>query len=472
MKQITVRRRLLGLAVPVLMLAGGSVLGPLSPFASAQTATAIPTQQVQSGGSGGFTFTVPAKKNAKTISFSVSGLPVGVTSLVHKIGDPTPATRNSGPGRYQLDIFVPASVGATASTITFSLITTYGGRTTATPLGLNIVAPTPPPAPPAPAPTSAPTTLPKAPVTSPSTTFVPNNNAFELLGDMTDRTIGINQSTSYGLTVNRSRLFTGAVTFTVGGLPAGVTANFAPNPTTQSTNLYLGTTDATPDGRYNITVIAAGGGTVRNAILGLTVARPADFQLGLPGTVVMNAGSTLNVGIAYASPRGTNPFVTYAVSGLPSGTTATFSPNPSNGIVTMVIVAGSTTAPGTYALTVSGTSASTTRTYTTSLVINNAAPGFGLAAQPASLSVTKGTSGSVAVTMTPTGGFSSAITYTVTGLPTGVTTTATATGSVTTFTLPVGSTATPGTYPITITGTSGILSASVTVSLTVVAAAA
>ncbi|MBZ5529845.1 MAG: immune inhibitor A [Acidobacteriia bacterium] len=124
-------------------------------------------------------------------------------------------------------------------------------------------------------------------------------------------------------------------------------------------------------------------------------------------------------------------------------------------------------------------------TYTIQLEFSNSAnncvnfpaqstPNFTLSASPASLNVTQGTSGSSTITVTPSGGFTGAVTLSNSALPSGVTATfgtnPTTGSSVLTFT--ASSTATTGTSTITITGVNGTLTHTTSVSLTISAPAA
>jgi subtilase family serine protease len=100
-------------------------------------------------------------------------------------------------------------------------------------------------------------------------------------------------------------------------------------------------------------------------------------------------------------------------------------------------------------------------------------PAFTISASPTAVSVAQGSSGSSTITTTVSGGFSSAVALTASGMPTGVTvsfnpTSIAAPGSgssIAKFT--VASTTTAGTYTITVTGTGGGLTQTATVSLTV-----
>jgi hypothetical protein len=101
------------------------------------------------------------------------------------------------------------------------------------------------------------------------------------------------------------------------------------------------------------------------------------------------------------------------------------------------------------------------------------APNFTLSASPASLTVTRGTSGSSTITETPSGGFTGAVTLSTSALPAGVTATfgtnPTTGSSLLTFT--ASSTATTGTSTVTVTGVNGTLTHTATISLTINAAA-
>ncbi len=102
-------------------------------------------------------------------------------------------------------------------------------------------------------------------------------------------------------------------------------------------------------------------------------------------------------------------------------------------------------------------------------------PSFSMSDSPSSLSIAQGKSGTSTITVSSGDGFDSAVSLTVSGLPSGVTAslssssvTPPANGSATsTLTLTASSSATAGTATVTIKGVSGSLSATTIVSLTV-----
>src|SRR5208337_747558 len=99
-------------------------------------------------------------------------------------------------------------------------------------------------------------------------------------------------------------------------------------------------------------------------------------------------------------------------------------------------------------------------------------PNFTISASPASLSVQQGNQGTSTITTTVSGGFSSAISLSASGVPSGTSVSfnpnpipAPGSGS-STMTITVGASAPAGTYPITVTGNGGGVQQNVTVTLT------
>ena len=163
--------------------------------------------------------------------------------------------------------------------------------------------------------------------------------------------------------------------------------------------------------------------------------------------------------------------VTLAATGLPSGVTATFGTNPATGSSVVTLTASASAPQGSAVVTITGTSGALTPATTTISLTVSAKPiaGFTLAPSPSSLSVTQGSTGTSAITVTDTGGFTGSVTFTASGLPSGVTASFSPASSTSSsvLTLTASSTATTGPATVTVTGTSGTTTATTTITLTV-----
>jgi hypothetical protein len=81
-------------------------------------------------------------------------------------------------------------------------------------------------------------------------------------------------STTYAVTVSAIDGFTGSVTLSVTGLPAGTTNNFNPQPITGgsgSSTLTITTSTATPTGTYSLTITGTSGSLSHSAGVTLIV---------------------------------------------------------------------------------------------------------------------------------------------------------------------------------------------------------
>ncbi len=195
---------------------------------------------------------------------------------------------------------------------------------------------------------------------------------------------------------------------------------------------------------------------------------------------ITEGGASGKSSITVNEVNGFTGSVTLAASGLPSGVTAGFSPNPTTGTSTLTLTASASATTGTKTVIITGTSGSLVATTTLALTVSaTSTPNFTIGASPASLSVRRGGKGTSTIKITSQDGFSSATTLSATGLPSGVTAgfssnpvTPAANGSASsTLTLTASSTATIGKSTITVKGTSGSLSHSETIALTVTSAA-
>ncbi|HEV2246498.1 MAG TPA: hypothetical protein VGW37_07575 [Terriglobia bacterium] len=297
---------------------------------------------------------------------------------------------------------------------------------------------------------------------------------FSLSSNPSSQTVTAGTNASYTITANALNGFSGTVSLSVGSTcPAGLTCAFGSTSISagSSTTLTIGGTSGVKTAsNFTITVTGTGSGLTRTVNAGLTVNPPApDFSLsGSPGSQTVVAGAGTSYTVTITPSGGFTGGVTFSVSGLPTGATGTFSPNPGTSSSMLNITTTSSTPTGTSTLTITGTSGSLTHTTTVSLTVNPQ-PNFSLSGTPGSQTVTAGSGASYTVTITPSGGFTGGVTFSVSGLPTGATGTFTPNPGTSSSMLNITTTSsTPaGTSTLTITGTSGSLTHTTTVSLTV-----
>ena len=265
--------------------------------------------------------------------------------------------------------------------------------------------------------------------------------------------------------------FTGSAALATSGLPSGVTASFNPASATTSSTLTLTASSSAATGAATVTITGTSGSLSHTATLALTVTPPPDFSLtASPASLTLAQGFGSSSTVTVGKLNGFTGSVSLAASGLPSGVTASFNPASATSSSTLTLTATSSAATGTATVTITGTSGSISHTTTLALTVSaTASPDFSFSASPASLPITRGTSGTSTVSIVPQNGFTSSVNLSASGLPSGVTASfnpASATTS-STLTLTASSSAATGTATVTITGTSGSLSHTATLALTV-----
>src|SRR5205814_711474 len=212
--------------------------------------------------------------------------------------------------------------------------------------------------------------------------------------------------------------FNGSVTLSTSGLPSGVTASFSPNPTTGNSTLTFSASSTASLGQYSITVTGTSGSQTASVTLTLGVYAQAFTLYAYSNGVTMDEGTSATVFVQVNSQYGFNGQVNFAATGLPSGVTASFSPNPTTGSTTLTLTASSTATPGTANVNITGTSGSLSASVPITLTVNS--PGFTLVDAPGEISLLPGSSRTSTITVVPQHGFSSNVGFAVTGLPSGV----------------------------------------------------
>jgi sugar lactone lactonase YvrE len=389
-------------------------------FALTSSAASLTMTQ---GGSSTTTITINGSTGfTGSVSLSASGLPAGVNASF----SPNPATGSS---------VLTLSANSLASLASNQTITITGnsGTFTAT--------------------------------TSVLLTVTPAN--FTLGISATSLQVDIGASSTATITVNDQNGFTGNVNLAFLALPEGVTASFSPNPANGASILTLTAGSTAPVGATNVYLTGTAGTEVAYApTIQITVVQPT-LLMNSPSPVTLSPGSSAQTSISVNYEAGLSGNVTLAAYNLPSGVTASFSPNPISltGTGEITLSATSSVIPGTYTATITGSSGSVSDGVELVLTIPTQtipSPGYSLNSSVGSAGVLQGSSLTSTITVVPQNGFAGNVTLAASGLPSGVTASfspnPTASSSV--LTLNISNTAAVGNALITITGTSGALTAS------------
>ncbi len=209
---------------------------------------------------------------------------------------------------------------------------------------------------------------------------------------------------------------------------------------------------------------------------------PPDFSMeASPTSLTIALGESESSTITITSSNGFSELVDLTVSGVPSGVTTILDPTqvtpPADGskTSTLTVQVEDSATPGTYTLTVTGTSGSLLHGVDIELEITTVppSPDFSIAVHPSSLSIQQGTSRTANIIIASLNGFSDPVTLTVSPAIDGVTysldpseVTPPADDTITSkITIAIAETATPNNYTLTLTGTSGALQHSASLSL-------
>ena len=212
---------------------------------------------------------------------------------------------------------------------------------------------------------------------------------------------------------------------------------------------------------------------VNKAIRACNTAPVPNFSLSAtPTSRTIRPGAIATYRITISPSGGLKGGVTFSVSGLPPGTTASFAPPVAwwPGSTSLTVVTSADTPADSYTLTISGVNGSLTRTTTVSLIVSTSAD-FLLSVTPTSRTLPPGGLGTYKVTVAAVGGFNTSVALNVAGLPSGATTSlspASVTGSgSSTVTVVAGSASPVGSYMLTISGVTGSVIRTTTASLVV-----
>ncbi|MGC2111369.1 MAG: hypothetical protein WA655_17775, partial [Candidatus Korobacteraceae bacterium] len=141
-----------------------------------------------------------------------------------------------------------------------------------------------------------------------------------------------NQGTSI-ITSTISGAFNSSIGLSASGVPSGTTVTFNPTsipaPGSGNSTMTIAVGSSTPTGTYPITVTGNGGGVQQNTTVTLTVTAPPSFTISAsPASLSIAQGNQGTSTITTMISGGFNSSISLSASGVPSGTTVTFAPNP------------------------------------------------------------------------------------------------------------------------------------------------
>lgn len=197
-------------------------------------------------------------------------------------------------------------------------------------------------------------------------------------------TVTSGHAAAYSVTVTPHGGFSDAVTLSASGLPSGATAAFNPNPATSGSTLTVSTSSAVAPGSYPFTITGADGTLVHStsATLVVQAANVPGYTLSIsPSSRTINAGRNTSYKVTVHPVNGFNQPVSLAVTGLPVGATATWSPNPATRSSNLTVHTSNSGGTGAFTLTVTGSAGGQQQSVDTALTVKP--PGGHLWDEPA-----------------------------------------------------------------------------------------
>src|SRR5208282_1020292 len=300
---------------------GAAFINALAPTGPNFVLSANPDSvTVTQGGQATTTITItPQDGFSGSVTLSAENLPNGVTANFN----PNPATNTS-------TLTLTATPTATAGTVTVTIQGVSGSLTNTTTLSLTVQA------------LVQSFTL----AASPSSVTIAKGGAS---GQSTITITGVNG-------------FNSNVTLSASGVPAGVTAVFNPNPAFPTSTLTLTAAKTAKAGTYTITIKGVSGSLNASTTLTLTVEALGSFTLtASPSSLTVAQGGSGTSTITVHPTGGFDQAVNLTAVGVPSGVTASFSPNPTTSTSTLTLTVGDGAATGKSTITIEGTYGSLTK---------------------------------------------------------------------------------------------------------------
>ena len=195
---------------------------------------------------------------------------------------------------------------------------------------------------------------------------------FSLSATPASRTVTQGGGISYTATVSASSGFSGSVSLSVSGLPAGATGTFNPASiaTSGSSTLSVSTSSSTPPGSYPLTITAVSGALTHTANVTLVVS--GDFSVSVtPASMTVSRGANALYSVTVTPGSGFTGSVTLSVSGLPRRASASFNPASISGLGTSKLTVNTNrkSPTGTFTLTITAISGGLTHSQQVTLTL-------------------------------------------------------------------------------------------------------
>jgi len=200
---------------------------------------------------------------------------------------------------------------------------------------------------------------------------------FTISASPASQTVVQGNSTTYTATIAALNGFTGTVTFSASGLPAGANATFSPTSVagSGSSTMAVTTSSTTPTGTFTITITGTSGTLAHSTTVSLVVTSnaPPDFSISAtPASLTVKRGKLGAYKVTITPINGFTGKVTFKVTGLPAHTGSRFNPTSITGSGTTTLTVGPQSAAptGTFTLTITGTSGALVHSTTVSLTVD------------------------------------------------------------------------------------------------------